>query len=122
MVADADIRSVDAKKSGERPARRRRPQERAEATKNKLLEAAVFEFADRGFDAVTIRDIEVRADVQRGLLSYHFGDKESLWKASVDKLFLGYREFQKARADIDKDLPDREVLSFRIRNYVRFSA
>lgn len=102
--------------------RKRKPQERAEVTKSKLLEAAISEFAERGFEAVTTRDIEVAADVQRGLLNYHFGDKEQLWKDAVDKLFLDYRSFRLARAEVAKDLPAHERLAFRIRAFIRFSA
>ena len=50
------------------PVKKRKTQERAEATKKKLLDAALKEFADRGYEAVTVRDIEALADVQRCLL------------------------------------------------------
>ena len=63
--------------------RRRRPQERAQVTRQKLLNVAIREFSERGFDAVTVRDIETLAGVQRNLLSYHFGSKEGIWKAAA---------------------------------------
>lgn len=102
--------------------KKRKPQERAEATKSKLLDAAISEFAERGYDAVTIRDIEVAADVQRGLLNYHFGDKEQLWKEAVDRLFRHYKSFRAARSEVAKDLPATERLAFRVRAFIRFSA
>ena len=63
----------------------RRTQERTEATRNKLLEAAAVLFTEHGFEGVTIRDLENAADVQRGLLSYHFGDKETLTKDNMEQ-------------------------------------
>ncbi|MEL7028781.1 MAG: TetR family transcriptional regulator [Pseudomonadota bacterium] len=104
------------------PVKKRKTQERTEATKGKLLEAALKEFADRGFDAVTVRDIEVAAGVQRGLLSYHFGDKQTLWTAAVENIVHEYREYRRVRSEVVKDLSEHEQLAFRIRAFVRFSA
>ena len=45
---------------------RRRTQERTEATRNKLLDAAALLFTEQGFEGVSIRDLENEAEVQRG--------------------------------------------------------
>lgn len=110
MVADAKL------------AQKRRTQERTEITKSRLMEAAVFEFSDKGFDGVTARDIEVRADVQRGLLKYHFGDKANLWKEAISLIFEELAEFRDSRTEMSQDLPPSERLAFRIRSFVRFTA
>lgn len=67
--------------------RRRAPQQRAEQTKTRLLEAAVDAFTTSGFDATTVADLEGNAGVQRGSVVYHFGSKDTLWRAAVDKTF-----------------------------------
>ncbi len=54
----------------------KRTQERTEVTRQKLLDAATHLFAYRGYDGVTVRDIEKSADVHRGLVAYHFTDKD----------------------------------------------
>lgn len=100
----------------------RRPQERTGITKRKLMDAAIHEFSDKGYDGVTVRDIEVRADVQRGLLKYHFEDKANLWKAAIRSIFGELVEFRQARLEMAQDLPANERLAFRIRSFVRFSA
>jgi len=105
-----------------KPARKRRPQERAEITRRKLVEVALREFSERGFDAVTVRDIEVAAGVQRNLLSYHFGNKQEMWKAAAAHVFTRLQEFQEQRADLMRELSPRERLAYTIRSYVRFSA
>jgi AcrR family transcriptional regulator len=100
----------------------RRVQERAEVTRAKLLLAATRLFSERGFDGVSIRDIENNADVKRGILAYHFNDKETIWKNTVDETFGNMRwEFAK-RLEILKDLSDYESIRFLIRFYVRFHA
>ncbi|MEM6681937.1 MAG: TetR/AcrR family transcriptional regulator [Pseudomonadota bacterium] len=104
------------------PPKKRKTQERTEETKRKLLEAATREFANRGFDAVTARDIEAKADVQRGLLGYHFGSKQDIWYAVLDGIIDEYYAYRGARLEVVKDLSVHERLSFRIRAFVRFSA
>ena len=105
-----------------KPIQRRRKQERAEVTKSRLIDAAIQEFSDKGFNGVTARDIEVKADVQRGLLKYHFGDKADLWKAAISKIFGELKDFRHARLEMARDLPPEQRLAFRIRSFVRFTA
>ena len=102
--------------------RQRRPQERAEKTKKKLLETAILEFSERGFDAVTVRDIESRADVQRNLLKYHFDSKEGMWKAAAQMLIEKLHIFMSPREELIRDLTPHDRVAYSIRSYVRFSA
>ena len=109
-------------KQAAKPVRRRRPQERAEVTKQKLLKAALQAFSERGFDAVTVRDIEIAAGVQRNLVSYHFGSKEEMWKAAAAHVITELDEFAEGRRELVRDLSTTEWLAYTVRSYVRFSA
>lgn len=109
-------------KQAAKPVRKRRPQERAETTKRKLIKAALQAFSERGFDAVTVRDIEVAAGVQRNLVSYHFGGKEEMWKAAAAHVITKLDEFTEGRQELVRDLSTSEWLAYTIRSYVRFSA
>ena len=109
-------------KQAAKPVRKRRPQERAETTKRKLIKAALQAFSERGFDAVTVRDIEVAAGVQRNLVSYHFGGKEEMWKAAAAHVITKLDEFAEGRQELVRDLSTSEWLAYTIRSYVRFSA
>ncbi|MEO0465667.1 MAG: TetR family transcriptional regulator [Pseudomonadota bacterium] len=108
--------------SSTRPAPGRRAQERGDATKAKLVEAASREFTGRGYDGVTLRDIETAADVQRGLVKYHFGGKEDIFKAVVNEIFGNLIKYRDERDETAKDLSPKERLAFRIRSFVRYSA
>src|SRR5882672_5235664 len=58
-------------------------------TRERLLLAAVRAFSARGFEGVSVREIERQAKVNRGLVGYHFGSKDQLWKGCVDWLMAG---------------------------------
>jgi len=103
--------------------RKRRPQERAEITKRNLILVALKEFSERGFDAVTVRDIEIMAGVQRNLVSYHFGSKDELWKAAASYNVDQLTKFTEGRGELMRDISStHERIGYIIRSFVRFSA
>ena len=62
---------------------KKRTRTNGEVTRAKILDAAETLFGDRGFDAVSLREITVNADVTLALASYHFGTKEKLFEEVV---------------------------------------
>jgi AcrR family transcriptional regulator len=97
-------------------------QERAQITRERLLDAAVECFTRLGYDAASTRQIESLAGVKRGLIAYHFGSKEALWKAAASHLLEGWEAgMQQWEADaVNVDPAAR--LRFFVRSLVRFSA
>ncbi|XQW83896.1 TetR/AcrR family transcriptional regulator [Thalassotalea piscium] len=69
---------------------KRSEQGRAQETKSKILEAALTEFANAGFDGVSTRAIANKAGVNHTLISHHFGSKDALWKATAEWVFDAY--------------------------------
>jgi AcrR family transcriptional regulator len=63
--------------------RNKRPTRDAEATRERLLGAAEELFADRGYNAVSMRDIAKQANVNLAAAGYHFGSKENLFVESI---------------------------------------
>ncbi|MBV8996668.1 MAG: TetR/AcrR family transcriptional regulator [Pseudonocardiales bacterium] len=59
----------------------RRTAEETTRTRAAILEAALFTFADVGWDRSTLEDIAQRAGLTRGAIYHHFGDKHSLLRA-----------------------------------------
>lgn len=47
-------------------------------TPDRIRDAAIVEFADRGFDGASLRDIAARAGVSAALIVHHFGSKAGL--------------------------------------------
>jgi len=101
---------------------RRRVQERTEIARSKLIEAATPMFAEQGFDAISVRDIENAAGVKRGMLSYHFGTKDELWREVTNALFNPLITALGQRLEILRDLSSRERVALLIRFHVRYYA
>lgn len=57
----------------------------ASSTPGRILDAAEALFAERGYDGVSTRAITDLAAVRLNLLSYHFGTKEKLFQAVIDR-------------------------------------
>jgi AcrR family transcriptional regulator len=56
------------------------PKPDATSARDRLLDEAMRLFSDRGFDAVTTREICAAAGVNPGAIHYHFGDKDGLYR------------------------------------------
>ena len=75
-----------AKASLKAPARTRRRDEYAQATRDALVQAALELFAERGYSEVGTEEIVKRARVTRGALYHHFTDKRDLFRAVHDRV------------------------------------
>ncbi len=100
----------------------RRPQQRALETRSTLLDTAVQTFSTRGFEGISIRQLEELAGVKRGLVAYHFGDKEKLWRQVADRLFDELAEDFLTRLDTLAEVAPEEAARGIVRAFVRFSA
>lgn len=90
-------------------------------TQKKILQSALELFAERGFEGASVRDIASHADVNHGLIKYHFQNKETLWKAAVD--FLFERQSEEMHAPVEElGMPPFEQAKSWIRRYVHYCA
>jgi len=62
---------------------------RSEPTRRAIVAAAMELAAERGWDAVTTRQIAERAGVNQALIHYHFGSKEGLLHAAFEFALRG---------------------------------
>nr|WP_090340887.1 ScbR family autoregulator-binding transcription factor [Mycolicibacterium malmesburyense]CRL70486.1 TetR family transcriptional regulator [Mycolicibacterium malmesburyense] len=60
-------------------------QARSEATRRRIIEAAVDLFNEIGYSATSLGDIIERAEMTKGALYYHFDSKEALAFAIIDE-------------------------------------
>lgn len=105
--------------STEKPARKQ--QQRSVVTQQKLLHAAIEAFSENGFKGTSTRDIADRAGVHHPLITYHFRNKDQLWRAAADRIF---REFNislvKAMAEIPEIDPKAKAEAF-VRTYLHYA-
>lgn len=92
------------------------------ATRQRIVRAAITAFTDKGFHGASTRDIAALADANQGLITYHFSSKQALWRAAVDSLFSDLdarliKHFENLTAT-----GTREYARNAIREYVRFVA
>jgi AcrR family transcriptional regulator len=81
-----------AKKTSARRPRKRAEQQRAIETREAILNAAIAEFADKGFDGASIRAIADRLGLQHPLITYHYRTKDILWRAAAEHAFAQIRQ------------------------------
>ena len=100
----------------------RKQQQRSLRTKQKLLDAALEAFSENGFKGTSTRDIAERAGVHHPLITYHFKNKDTLWRASVKYVFS---DFATALVDAQEkhanDCPKTRMATM-IRIYVYYAA
>jgi TetR/AcrR family transcriptional regulator len=90
--------------------RRGRPRQRAEQrraleTRGAILDAAIAEFAERGFEGASIRAIADRLGLQHPLITYHYRSKDILWRAAAEHAFAQIRAGWDTLAPENSDLP-----------------
>jgi AcrR family transcriptional regulator len=88
-----------------RPPGRRAEQQRSLETRASILNAAIAEFAERGFEGASIRAIADRLGLQHPLITYHYRSKDVLWRAAAEHAFA------QIRAGWDSSAPENSDLS-----------
>ena len=80
-------------------------EQRGAATRAKLLAAAVTLFGEKGFKAVSVREIADFAATNLAAISYHFGDKSGLYKEAfmvpVQELLSATEQLRNAELDFE---------------------
>jgi AcrR family transcriptional regulator len=100
----------------------RRQQQRSIKTKQKLLDAALEAFSENGFKGTSTRDIAERAGVHHPLITYHFRNKDSLWRSAAKYVFRDFvAALTEAQEQHAKDCP-KARFSAMIRIYVHYAA
>ncbi len=99
----------------------RKQQQRSIVTQQKLLDAAVEAFSENGFKGTSTRDIAERAGVHHPLITYHFKNKDQLWRAAADHIFSAFtHSLAKSFQDNESKSP-KERMTNMIYAYVRYA-
>src|ERR1700688_1348711 len=89
--------------------RTRAQQQRSLTTRGAVLDAAIAEFAEGGFEGASIRAIADRLGLQHPLITYHYRSKDILWRAAAEHAFA------QIRSEWDISAPEGSDLSPRAR-------
>ncbi len=100
---------------------RRSAQQRSIRTRSALLEAALSEFAQHGFEGASLRGIGQRAGLEYTLLKYHFLDKETLWRSTATFAFEKIYSLWEEAIPADSQMSAAERVDIEFRTLLRFT-
>jgi len=102
--------------------RKRREQQRAIDTRERIMRAAGSEFAAKGFDGAATRSIASAAGVQHTLVTYHFGGKEGLWRETLR--YYSHERYEQLQARLDglRGVGPAPKLYLYLEDFIRYSA
>lgn len=101
-------------------ARRRRPRDAA-ATADRILQAAIAEFADNGFNGARMDAIARRADANMRMLYHYFGSKNALYLAVLETVFGDIRT-QEQRLNLNDLAPLPAMMKLFDFTFAHFAA
>ena len=93
---------------------------RANATRARILAAAIAEFAAHGLAGARVDDIAARAHANKRMLYAYFGGKEELWLTVLETVYAAKRE-QERQVAVD-GLDPREAMAALVRFNLRYTA
>jgi AcrR family transcriptional regulator len=99
----------------------RKQQQRSIVTQQKLLDAAIQAFSENGFKGTSTRDIAERAGVHHPLITYHFKNKDQLWRAAANHIFIAFGRSLSASMEDMHGMNAKERMAEMIRAYIRYA-
>lgn len=99
---------------------------RGEATRERVLDAAERLFADHGYDGVSIRDIAREAGVTLGVVGFHGGGKDSLFRTILSRRVEALSTLRRAGLARLEAAPEacrlRDLVEAYMRPYIELAA
>jgi AcrR family transcriptional regulator len=99
----------------------RKQQRRSIVTQQKLLDAAIEAFSENGFKGTSTRDIAERAGVHHPLITYHFKNKDQLWRASADHIFEAFTQALASSVEEHRQMCPKSRMAALIRIYLQYA-
>ena len=87
---------------------------KSEATRARILEAALRVFRERGFQAATMREIAAEAEMALGAAYYYFESKDAIVMAFYE------RAQQQMEPELERILDSRKTLESRLRGLISY--
>ena len=93
---------------------------RAAATRQRILDAALAEFAAHGLAGARVDEIAARSGANKRMLYAHFGSKEELWLVVLERAYAAKRAEER---DVDVEhLTPPEAMARLVRFNLRYTA
>ncbi len=83
------------------------------------MKAAVRLFAERGYEATSVRAIVAKARVNQAAINYHFAGKDGLYRDVLRAAFRALTEHQLVHAAETKAMPREQALGEFVRHQLR---
>lgn len=94
------------------PRRRGRPRATdVQLSEEQVLDLALDAFASKGYDGMSVRDLNKELGVSHNLVHRRFGSKLDLWKATIDRAFTQFAT--RMNAVLDRIEPGQPLDAFR---------
>jgi len=93
---------------------------RAAATRQRILDAALVEFAANGLAGARVDEIAARSGANKRMLYAHFGSKEELWLVVLERAYAAKRAEERA-LDVEHLAP-AEAMARLVRFNLRYTA
>jgi AcrR family transcriptional regulator len=87
----------------------------SDITRERILKAAERLFAERGYDATSVRAIVAKARVNQAAINYHFAGKEALYREVLHAAFRALTDHQLAHAEEAKAMSREQALGQFVR-------
>jgi AcrR family transcriptional regulator len=85
------------------------------------MDAALNEFAERGFDGASMRHIGERAGLEYTLITYHFRTKDALWRAVAEDAFAQIEEKWNKAVPVDSQMSAADRVREEFRTFLQFT-
>jgi TetR/AcrR family transcriptional regulator len=105
-----------------RPAARPSQPAARPGVRDQILEAALREFADKGFQESSLAAIARRVGVTAPLILYHFGSKANLWRQALEVFCSGFSSVIDGAVAEGREAEGREALRLVVMRLSQFFA
>ena len=91
----------------------------SEITRDRILKTAVKLFAERGYEATSIRTLAAKAHVNQAAINYHFKTKDGLYREVLRDAIHALTEDQLSHAQETQAMPRERALAEFVRQQLR---
>jgi AcrR family transcriptional regulator len=91
----------------------------SEITRERIFKAAERLFAERGYEATSVRAIVAKARVNQAAINYHFAGKDGLYREVLRAAVRALTEHQLAHAQETRAMPREKALEEFVRHQLR---